>query len=305
MKYVELLEKNTIHDEDEKYDMFLESFALNTDEKIVDFLFEKPLLRAMKHNPKWDWHYGVSTFPRNRNPKDSPLVIQDLVDEYLKQKGFKALRSNSIFCTSNRNFVENIIMSYEDDSNLDIYFVFPPKYFYFTWNPLVKDFYLENLYDRNSMEFDLFDINYENIENNENVVRILLSFFENYSKLDDNTKEKIKKYTEEKNYRKIIKLVSNYNKDKEYYSSVVFPFISRISSFVPSSEQKKYIILNKNSLFAKSYRKDGFFEAVNSGNEIMITNNVFYYISEEFMNRNAEKIYKDIHEKRKQIKENK
>ncbi len=43
----------------------------------------------------------IGESPINRKPIDMPLKYQTKIDYLLKQSGFKALRNNSIFCTSN------------------------------------------------------------------------------------------------------------------------------------------------------------------------------------------------------------
>lgn len=75
-----------------------------------------------------DTFYGV---PRtNRSTKDSSPTFQIAFDGILKSKGFTALRSNSIFCTSNLE---------QASGYGDVFLIFPVNGFTFTWSQTRDD----------------------------------------------------------------------------------------------------------------------------------------------------------------------
>lgn len=80
----------------------------------------------------------------DRKPMDTSMAVQQIVDSSLAASGFKALRSNSIFCTGNLFAAENYG---------DLFIIFPVNGFSYTWSPKVRD-----LFD----EVSLFDINKPN-----------------------------------------------------------------------------------------------------------------------------------------------
>lgn len=67
--------------------------------------------------------YGKSI--ENRNPKDSEIEVQRVIDKFLKMSGFKALRSNSIFTSSDKQFASGFGTTYV---------IFPKNGFSYTWN---------------------------------------------------------------------------------------------------------------------------------------------------------------------------
>jgi hypothetical protein len=76
--------------------------------------------------------------PTNRKPQNTPIDIQNKIDNKLKEAGFSALRSNSIFCSS----------VYEDTESYGaVYIIYPFNGFTYTW--------AENIYDL-TLQFCLF-----------------------------------------------------------------------------------------------------------------------------------------------------
>jgi hypothetical protein len=73
----------------------------------------------------------------NRMPMSTNENISAILDDGLKASGFKAIRSNSIFCTSNESFA-----SYYGS----LYYIFPVDGFAFTWNKNYQDFYVDYMY---------------------------------------------------------------------------------------------------------------------------------------------------------------
>lgn len=91
-------------------------------------------------------------YPRSdRVPKDSNLEAQKLLDTYLSTMGFKALRSNSIFTTSDMNQAGDFG---------DLYAIFPKDGFNFTWSPTVSDLVLTSVSDVDDSSDDTEDLYY-------------------------------------------------------------------------------------------------------------------------------------------------
>jgi hypothetical protein len=72
----------------------------------------------------------------NREPKDSSTDAQKLYDMALKSMGFTALRSNSIFTTSDTGQASNYG---------DVYYIFPKNGFAFHWTPGNPDLVLDSI----------------------------------------------------------------------------------------------------------------------------------------------------------------
>ena len=98
----------------------------------------------------------IDSSPTNRIPRDTKISIQKKVDDKLQKEGFKALRSNSIFCTS--DFSE--ARAYPHYSNTrNPYIIFPINgfdyTFSFTYSDFLKDF---RWYGYNSLEDAIDDL---------------------------------------------------------------------------------------------------------------------------------------------------
>lgn len=74
----------------------------------------------------------------NREPKDSSAAAQKLYDMALKSMGFKSLRSNSIFTTSDLDFAGRYG---------ETYYIFPKNGFAFHWTPGNPDLVLDTIGD--------------------------------------------------------------------------------------------------------------------------------------------------------------
>lgn len=74
----------------------------------------------------------------DRSAKDSKATIQIEFDKMLTQSGFKALRSNSIFCSGNYQQAEGYGKAYV---------IFPKDGFSFMWSPIYHDLYSDLLSD--------------------------------------------------------------------------------------------------------------------------------------------------------------
>jgi hypothetical protein len=79
----------------------------------------------------------------NRKPVDTPNQIQNMIDGALEATGFKALRSNSIFCSGYKAAAMNYGIPY---------LIFPLDGFDFTWSKAYADLYSDIIEDLESNE---------------------------------------------------------------------------------------------------------------------------------------------------------
>ena len=84
--------------------------------------------------PKQDLNIYLGKPRENRKPLGSDSYMQRAFDEVFQEKGFTALRSNSIFCTGSSGMAGDFGRTY---------IIFPKNGFSFTWSPSVKDLYVE------------------------------------------------------------------------------------------------------------------------------------------------------------------
>lgn len=68
----------------------------------------------------------------DRKPRDSSMEFQVVIDNKLRTVGFKALRSNSIFCCGNQQYASK----YGNN-----YIIFPRNGFNYTWSESLCDYY--------------------------------------------------------------------------------------------------------------------------------------------------------------------
>jgi len=80
----------------------------------------------------------------DRQPKDVAYNIQVGVDEKLKDAGFTALRSNSIFCTCERNHAGKYGA---------VYVIFPINGFNYTWALGLYDLYMKKYIVKGTLDF--------------------------------------------------------------------------------------------------------------------------------------------------------
>jgi hypothetical protein len=91
--------------------------------------------------------YILGKSPEYRPPKDSRMYVQLIIDTKLRDYGFKALRSNSIFASSDYSFTHQFKGLYGD-----IFIVFPLNGFDFTTSNYYKDFAEDAIYDAGGPE---------------------------------------------------------------------------------------------------------------------------------------------------------
>lgn len=106
-----------------KVDAFVQKIETECSEIVSVYRKSKEvLMRGVKGGTSMVAFQGRSW--NDRRPLDSDKMLQQIYDLYLKSKGFKALRSNSIFTTTN---------FYQAAGYGKVYFIFPKNGFSFHW----------------------------------------------------------------------------------------------------------------------------------------------------------------------------
>jgi len=288
-----------------KYEEFIEEMAKNTNPEIVKFLFENPLYRALTPNEsKWTTNYGILSIKKDRKPLSFSPAMQKIIDNYLKNMGFRALRSNSVFVTRQKSMAE----FYKSDSKI-LAVVFPPKKFFFTWNRISEDLYATFFYEN----FIFFDFDELRKSKKETVGKILEIFTriipdEYYSK----EKEDILKLVENRNwsralnlFEKIMKKIFDEKKKNKEFVKKFFHVVNNYKDFDFASEEEmtRIFTVDTNSRLAKQFRSENFQEAVRSRKEIMITDDVYFYIEESFFVKHKNRLWKDLQKKYSSLEE--
>lgn len=302
MKYAEIIKEENEKDifQTNEWKKFITLMAKNTNPEIVNFLFENPLFRAFSPSMEWGILFGVKPIIKERKPRDTPLLLQNMIDEYLKKKGFTALRSNSIFAT--RNFSLAYIFTKDDN----MFIIFPPKKFYFTWNPYISDFYLESLFDnallQYSKKFDLFQLNLEKIFQNPKLKSLASEITGIYIKvlsknhLDYEEKKLILSLEKENKHEEIMKEIqTKLKKDNNVYNDFMLEVLKFLMKNYSLHDFQKILSINEKSEIAKKFDNKNFEEAVKSGNEIMITDTEYFYINHNFFFSHKDTIKKEYH----------
>lgn len=77
----------------------------------------------------------------NRSPLTTRKDVHYFVESWLKEKGFDARRSNSIFVTSNYSQARKYASAYRKHHSPAVVIVIPSDSAAFTWSPVVNDLY--------------------------------------------------------------------------------------------------------------------------------------------------------------------
>lgn len=278
--------------------IFLREMASNTDSYTTLFLMKHPLYRADRHNPEYSKYFGIKKIRKNREPLDTPKIYSEILDDFLRTRGLKALRKNSIFVTGSKELASEFL-DISSDTKRNLFVIFPPKNFSFTWNSHIVDFHLDKFVEDDMMD-KLVDFSYEEI------VKKSLDFYNllmnmNWVKLDKNEiSEIMENIFYEKNLqkrsetaKKIMKeLISKSGMTK---SSFHFSLMKLILKIFPEQKIRKILRIPRNEI-TEDFENRYFEEAVKSGNEIMITDDVFYYFEEDFFSYNKELVEKKLRE---------
>ncbi len=128
MKYLELLESWSRQELSEMPNIDLECSDIRA---IVKQAGSRNLFRGIKSAPPIFYEN-----PGNRSPIDTTRDNQEQLDQCLKASGFVALRSNSMFCTSDFDVAE---------SYGELYRVYPLNGFKYTWNKKAYDLFSSNV----------------------------------------------------------------------------------------------------------------------------------------------------------------
>lgn len=159
-------------------------------------------------------------YPRkNRAPTDSNPEAQELYDKYLSYMGFKALRSNSIFTTSDR---------YQAESFGNLFVIFPKNGFQFTWATEAADLVLSSVSDVTG-EDEVSDAYYTFNDDVENLNAGLDEFI-NYT--PENQNKDIKKTPVYKKFISAIAKWGNYDPDNGNVKKVYTLLLGVINTYM-------------------------------------------------------------------------
>lgn len=287
MRYAEIFFENSNNKDDqfyEKLEKFLFMLVENTDHDILEFLLKNPLYRATSENPKDDIMFGTKPIIKDRISLDTPRYIVDTLDNFLKSQGFKALRTNSIFATGDKDFANRF-----RSLGRHVYMIFPPRKFYFTWNRLIHDFFLPDMLDDENFDLFTFDIKsaMTNPKYQDFYIDVKMAYINSFSEDRRKTLNRFfDSYEEEENYEQLYKIVIfDLESDKSIRRNFYRNLLKNLSyHYMKRPEQlKKLFYVNEDSIYARAFTNTNFEEAVKSGNEIMITNEKYFYMSEKIL----------------------
>jgi hypothetical protein len=105
------------------------------------YMEEQGLYRGIR---KYNSGIVMARTPIDRSPMDTPKEVDQKLDKILIEAGFKARRTNSIFCTSDAEFAVN----YGDE-----FLIFPINGFDYSWCKSAKDLYNRFSLHRENNEF--------------------------------------------------------------------------------------------------------------------------------------------------------
>jgi len=300
-------EENTGNSENfrKEFENFLREMAKNTNPKITMFLMEHPLYRADSYSEgKFGKFFGIKPIRKNRTPVDTPLYYSKILDEFLSSKGIRARRLNSIFATGDEKFI-TIFFNKTSGKERKSLVIFPPEKFHFSWNPYIKDFYFPKLVTSGLIE-KVLGISYEEmVKYPKETYKVVEDFIEKYNMkylIRDEHDEEEAEDEQEKIYNLLSKLLFEENLKKrtrilekimKKLHDTIFSKSSLVSDeiygdflkimeehFLESSLDK--ILKIPENEVTNAFTDRNFEEAVKSGNEIMITNDIFYYFDKQF-----------------------
>ncbi|AUZ94873.1 hypothetical protein FDI40_gp061 [Agrobacterium phage Atu_ph07] len=203
---------------------------------------KRPLYRGIKIAGLKD--IQIRQIRQDRKPRDSSNLIQTQIDDYLSANGFKALRGNSIFCTSSQGSAVEFGKEFV---------IFPIGHFDFTWNPKFDD-----------LTVDIKDMLYIVPSDEKNIyVREMSSSLAGY--INSEFKKQGIEMPDVMSSNELIKIIGDraWNEDLRTFFHK--------QNMLQGSEQMLDL--------AKSYQDTDFNAAMESKNEIMITGKEYLAIS--------------------------
>jgi hypothetical protein len=140
MKIKDIIISESEYDVEKKLLSFLEKNKTSLNKDVIDHCFKKDiyLFRGIKTNEPY-----FSAFPRkDRKPKDTPIIIQSILNEIYEKNSIKATRGNSFFTTTS----SSVASDYGE-----VYVVFPYKNFHFSYgkSEKMKDLFFDFISNKN------------------------------------------------------------------------------------------------------------------------------------------------------------
>lgn len=262
---------------------FAEELTKNVDRKVLELLTFKPLYRGMSAEKE----YGKKRVRTDRKPYSNYPAFHIMLDRELASRGFCARRSNSVFVTSDINFAKRFG---------NVYTIFPPKGFCFTWNTLVKDITHEVIYDiKGNVEIDmdvergirlfngwfaenlakLIYVGWNRSENGE-LVKLVDSLYKLLVEEGEYNTETVNRLLEL--WNKIRGTRTANNAIKSMFFTINGIGVVKEHGFKPE-DIASIFKFKDSSEFIKAFTDTDFEKAVNSGHEIMIHAPYVYFAS--------------------------
>ena len=187
-------------------------------------------------------------YPRaDRKPKDSSKDAQKLCDTYLKLEGFKALRSNSIFTTTDRGQASNYGR---------VYAIFPKDGFKFTWSPLHDDIVLHSIAElHGKIKSSKIPTDKDELFDEFNDYATEMIEYAAYGDIEDQIPKMIKKDPDAKaKVKELIKLINKWDKSA---SSMTFTANKIKKDFsLLAAKWLEFVALSGTKLTSSSFNKD-------------------------------------------------
>lgn len=281
-------------EEYQNVDEFIEDVTENVSRDVLELLLEYPLYRGMTVGSLKK--YGKRKISLDRKPLSNSPIFHHMLEHLLKDKGYCARRSNSIFATGDREFARNF-------GSLCV--IFPPKGFCFTWNKLVKDMTLDNvIYAGGEFQIDLdlekgFELFGKKFA--EYLLRILTASIKSGPEkefVDELWIEVVErdKLTEKEQqlFKNLWSIIERDRVTFEHIVKILFIKIQNLDTVaVELGEPRKFppekavevFKIKKDGKFARSFDDSDIKSAIFSGNEIMIHAPYYFFVTEGAFNK--------------------
>lgn len=189
---------------------------------------------------------SINTIRKDRLPKDTAKQVQKELDEEFISQGFKAIRSNSMFCIGE---------SYNAEEYGEVHVVYPMGNFEYTWSPEIRDLTVALYNQTDASKFVPSDNKTLNVDEFPESIRISID-----ARAENKGLEKLSGHISTND---LIKLYpDNVPKSISYYFSKL-----------------NLIRIDTNfSEIVKEYQTTDLVKAIESGNEIMITGDKYLAI---------------------------
>lgn len=273
---------------------FLEDLRENADPAAYKLILKRPLYRGRSYIGD----YAKQPIRTDRMPASNSFQFHEELDACLKERGFCARRSNSIFATTRYKLAK----SFSPHSPPTVYVVFPLKGFCFTWHPLVEDITFEALVKIGGPDVVQFDIEKALIDLGLPYARdLLIELYGLVAKMKEDREVELLYDAKD--------IFNSYNGNKEEVLVKMGKVLGELYNILDKRRQERIIIdaisyarenrlesealkLNCRSKFFDYFDSTDFASALESGNEIMIHAPYCFLVLDKVFKNNYEKFEK-------------